>query len=406
MDPFDQSATTSIANNTAAPVSASTPSTPQTPASQTPAPVSASPSPEQTGVQGTTVSDADRYAAQLAAQSGQVSQTVAANTPGLTQQAAAQQQVATQQAQTQAAAQQGFDSVRAYMAAMGDATAMQYQTDAQYMQAQAHERAMMQQQLATMQQLLAQQLQQQQPVTPAQVQQPQAPGYNPPEWNPALEQFLAVDPATGRVTGVRPGADPSIYSKWVAHNEYKQNFAKKFLDNPGEAIKPFVESMFEKMVRENVQQAFGGYQQTQQAHAFIDQNRSWLFDKDSAGNVVVNPANGKPIVSPAGNMFYRELVAAEKAGVPQHFAQEYALEKVRGAFMAYQLQQATGQAQQNQQFLQQHNRVPNAGGSTIGMTGDNGNVNLPQNSSLSLKEQLTQALLANGITDAHIASTM
>lgn len=124
----------------------------------------------------------------------------------------------------------------------------------------------------------AQQAQQQ----PPQQAQPEAKKWwDPPQVRDAYKQYLVRD-ENGREV-ISPDAPLDARHALVEYQNYKAEFAKRFLENPEEALGPMVQRIAEQQAAEIVQSQLGNYQQAQYVSSLEDQNKDWLYDQN--GNV-------------------------------------------------------------------------------------------------------------------------
>ena len=256
------------------------------------------------------------------------------------------------------------------------------------------------------------QWQQQQQAAQLQAQQQQGP--RAPEWNPQWENLLRFD-AQGNPALV-PGADPAILAKYYAFQQYRRDFADRLVRDPQGTLAPVIQQEAQKLFQTQMAEQLRTHQDRMYAEQFIDRNASWLHARDQAGNVQMNPATGRPMLSWAGQRFVAHLDSLQRAGVTDVRQQEYLARQLTEAdWRSAQAQQQAAQqlgAQQQQQTLQQGNRqpanpaghVPGYGGSLQGI--QPGGTGFPQNASLSLREQLMQAFAQNGINDQVIQQTV
>lgn len=239
--------------------------------------------------------------------------------------------------------------------------------------------------------------------------QPAAPDplakYKAPEYDPSWLQSLEDDGQGG--IKLKPGADPAILPKFYAFQQFRKGIADSFMADPVGFMTPLVQQMVEKQAAELVKNQLGEFQQSTYTSQWMQQNDQWLWQRDAAGNKIVNPATNRPIPTAAAERFLSHLNEADAMGIKDPKAQEnYA----RALLMAEMSQPATatqaavvaGQ-QKRDQVLQTMNRAPNASGSLVSQDATGAQAPSQQNSQLSLKDQLFQNLRAQGVTDASFA---
>jgi hypothetical protein len=352
------------------------------------------------GQQGSPVSAADLHAQSPAAAAAANGQAPAA---GQNPAAAATDAAADAAAATTAATPQTWDSARAYAASLGLQGATQFQDDQQFIQAlatQAQQAQAYQQQLQFLSQQMAGLMaaQRQQAAPPAPAAAPEKPKlWNPPEYQPQWETLVRKD-EQGNLQVV-PGAPPDLLPKYLAYHNYRKDFANKLLENPVETLNPFIEERAKSIADEAVNKHLKTYQDQVYTDNFISQNSAWLHQRDPQGNVLTNPATGRPVLTPEGARFQEHVLYAERQlGVSDIRKQEsYARSMLQRdlALARLQPQQAAQQgAAAAQQVIQQGNRAPNRSGSLFNP--GNPGAQPAQNPNLSLRDQLAQSLAAAG----------
>lgn len=105
--------------------------------------------------------------------------------------------------------------------------------------------------------------------------------WNPPQVRDAYRQYLVRD-ENGREV-ISADAPLDARHALVEYQNYKAEFAKKFLENPEDALGPMVQRVAEQRAAEIVQGQLDRYQQAQYVASLEDANKDWLYD--SNGNV-------------------------------------------------------------------------------------------------------------------------
>lgn len=260
------------------------------------------------------------------------------------------------------------------------------------------------QQLAPYYQDIQRYLAQRQQPAPQQQQAPQPRSYfGLPEYNPEWLDFLERDAAGNIVPKV--GAPPDIVGKVVQYQKALQNFQTNFWKEPEKYLQPMIQDAVAPLVQRTIQQNLAGYQDQVFATNFVSQNSNWLHYRDTQGQVIRDPITGGYSLTPEGQLFVQHLKRAETMGISNlQSQQQYAMDQMRLAYFAQQQNQqqaVQGAAQQNQQFLQTHNRrTPNHAGSL------NAGPDVSQNANLSLYDRLKRDLPLNGITDAALVADL
>lgn len=105
--------------------------------------------------------------------------------------------------------------------------------------------------------------------------------WNPPQVRDAFKQYLVKD-ENGREV-ISPDAPLDARHALVEYQQYKADFAKRFLENPEQTLGPMVEKVAADRAAAIVQEQFGRYQAQQYVSNLEQSNRDWLFDE--SGNV-------------------------------------------------------------------------------------------------------------------------
>ncbi len=229
-----------------------------------------------------------------------------------------------------------------------------------------------------------------------------------PEYDPRWRQMVQKDPVTGKLVAAE-GAPPDVVQKYLTAVQHQQEFLDKFTFDPIGAVKPGIEEVARQIALQVVQQHLGGYSDTQHAQTYIQQNSSWLHERDASGNLV-GDQQGRPQLSQAGQRFLAHFEQGVRMGIQgEQQRASYARAMVEREFAVAAYQQSQQRAAQVTQGEQQKqalvNRgagtggaahVPAAGGSTGGRV---------QNSGLPLEERLRQNLASAGVTEATLAAS-
>lgn len=181
----------------------------------------------------------------------------------------------------------------------------------------------------------AQQLQQraQQP------QQPEKPKWwNPPEVRESYKRYLVKD-ENGREV-ISEDAPLDARHALMEYQQYKADFAKKFLEDPQAALGPMVQDLAAKQAQEIVQKQFEQVNNEQFVTSIEEQNRDWLFDPQT-GNV-----------TPEGLLVHKYIEEAREHGIdgPQQRWQ-YAIAMTERDMLARVFDES--QAAQARQYQQQ-----------------------------------------------------
>lgn len=121
-------------------------------------------------------------------------------------------------------------------------------------------------------------LAQQQPAQQTQQPQPQQPEswWNPPKIKDGYRQYLTRD-AEGRevIADHAPLEAKAQLQDWMA---YRADFARKFLDNPEEALGPMVQNIAERRAAELVEKQVTQQRREQFVRDIESQNAEWLYE--------------------------------------------------------------------------------------------------------------------------------
>jgi hypothetical protein len=238
--------------------------------------------------------------------------------------------------------------------------------------------------------------------------------FTPAEYDPSWERLLERDPATGQIRAL-PGAPPDLPLKYAQYQEFRRNTLDRFLANPVTYIEGPVRDIAQQIAERAIQQHLAGYQDTQFANDFVQQNTTWLHARDAQGNVqteaTFDPQQGRvvqrPALSAAGQAFRNYVLEAANLGVQDVRGQQrYALAMVQRDWALSSQQNGSAASAANaaaqQQFLQRaagQQHAANHAGSLVPPSQNlNGNAP-PQNQNLGLADLLRRNLAAGGVTD-------
>lgn len=233
-----------------------------------------------------------------------------------------------------------------------------------------------------------------------------------PEFNPLWLSQVERDPDTG---ALRPtnGGNAETVAKLERYLNFRHEQTEKFWQNgPFSYLEPYLkhrEEQLQRSVQQAIQQHLGVDRQQAEARQFVQENSSWLFQKDAQGQVYIDPASQRPILSPDGQRLYQHLQYAEQIGVPPQHQQDYALRLFQAERAAAGQPAPAGAptgapaGDKRADFLKQAAGFqPNAAG-TLNRSPDPNGATPPANPNLSLQDQLRANLVAAGITDKDIA---
>lgn len=189
-----------------------------------------------------------------------------------------------------------------------------------------------------------------QPQQTAPVAQPEKPKWwNPPEVREGYKRYLTKD-EDGREI-IDPSAPLDARHALIEYQQYKADFARKFLENPEQALGPMVQDLAAKQAQEIFQQTMEQKDNESFVSQVEEENKDWLFDKET-GNV-----------TPEGLLVHKYIEQARDKGISGPQARwEYAVAMTERDMLAQQFdqqQQQQGQIQQSaQQFMAQQAQAP------------------------------------------------
>jgi len=114
-----------------------------------------------------------------------------------------------------------------------------------------------------------------------QAQQTKAPErpkwWNPPQVKDTWRNYIVRDPQTGREV-IDPNAPLEAKMALQEYQTYTADFAKRFVTNPEDTLKPFIEQIAQQKAQELVQQHLGQYTAQNYVSSLEQQNADWLYD--------------------------------------------------------------------------------------------------------------------------------
>jgi hypothetical protein len=194
--------------------------------------------------------------------------------------------------------------------------------------------------------------------------------WNPPAIDESYKGYIVRDPNTGKEI-IDPNAPLDAQQALRKYQDYTANFARKFVTDPENTLKPFVEQVAMQKAQELVQQQLSQYQAKNYVSSLEQQNADWLYD-----------ANGQ--VSREGQAIQGYIQQAAEFGISSPDARwKYATGMLQRDLLNMRYQQMQGQmqqiaqpapqmappadpvAQQNMQFLRERAvRTPNRSAGT------------------------------------------
>jgi hypothetical protein len=224
--------------------------------------------------------------------------------------------------------------------------------------------------------------------------------WNPPAVDDSLKSYIIRDPQTGREV-IDPNAPLHAKETLRQYQDYTANFARKFVTDPENTLKPFIEEVAMQKAQELVQQQLGQYQTKNYVQGLEQQNSDWLYNQDGSvsreGQAIqayIQQASEIGIGSPEArwqyatgmlqrdllNLRYQQMQAAGMPAQPPMPAQP----------IPQQFAQPDPVAQQNMQFLRERaTRTPNRSAGTT-------EPRAPRQK-MSFEERLRSQLVTDGV---------
>jgi hypothetical protein len=103
--------------------------------------------------------------------------------------------------------------------------------------------------------------------------------WNPPSIDETYKGYIVRDPQTGKEV-IDPNAPLHAQEALRKYQDYTANFARKFVTDPENTLKPFIEEVAMQKAQELVQQQLGQYQATNYVQSLEKQNADWLYDQN------------------------------------------------------------------------------------------------------------------------------
>lgn len=166
-----------------------------------------------------------------------------------------------------------------------------------------------------------------------------------PEYNPAWEQLIEVDPLTKQVRP-KPGAAPDLVQRIQQYRHFEEDQFKKFLGNPFAYIEEPVKTLVKPLISQEIQSAVQQIRDRSQAEHILAENSRWIFDQ--AGQI-----------SPLGQLYSQHMQRLQQQGVPLGDRHQYSMQAVQLAAIQHAPQQHPQPGQTPVQLQQSPNGQPN-----------------------------------------------
>ena len=159
--------------------------------------------------------------------------------------------------------------------------------------------------------------------------------WNPPEVKDGYKRYMTKD-ESGRDV-IHPDAPYDAKLALTEWQNYRADFAQKFLSNPEDALGPMVAELAQKQAQEIVNQQLATRDREAYVETFEKENADWLFDENTGS------------VSPAGLLLHKYIDEARERGVPPGKDRaDYAVEKVELELLRQRYAQESSPQQQYQ----------------------------------------------------------
>lgn len=105
--------------------------------------------------------------------------------------------------------------------------------------------------------------------------------WNPPAVDESIKSYIIRDPQTGREV-IDPNAPLHAKEALRQYQDYTANFARKFVTDPENTLKPFIEDVAMQKAQELVNQHLGQYKAQTYVADLEKQNSDWLYNPDGS----------------------------------------------------------------------------------------------------------------------------
>jgi hypothetical protein len=112
-------------------------------------------------------------------------------------------------------------------------------------------------------------------------EEPKPKWWSPPEVSDAYKSYIIRDPQTGKEV-IDPNAPLHAREALRQYQDYTANFARKFVTDPENTLKPFVEEVAMQKARELVEQHLNQYKSQNYVQDLERQNSDWLYNPDGS----------------------------------------------------------------------------------------------------------------------------
>jgi hypothetical protein len=139
-----------------------------------------------------------------------------------------------------------------------------------------------------------------------------------PQWDPRWATMVERDPVSG-ILKEKPGAPAGTAAKVQAYAQWVDEVEWLRQNDPRSYAKQVTQGEVERLVEERM----GQFNEQNFARDFERQHQQWLYQRDQAGNPLVDPRTGQTRLTPAANAFARHAIEAQQLGI-RGIQQQYA----------------------------------------------------------------------------------
>jgi hypothetical protein len=137
------------------------------------------------------------------------------------------------------------------------------------------------------------------------------PYFNPPEYNPAWEKQIVRDDKGNLMPA--PGAPADVVARYQAYQQFRQDHAERFLQNPHEYMAPTIQHIAKQVAEQLIRDQLSQRDNQSSNREFLQQNSAWLYELDATGQPkttpTFNPMSGQmvqgPVLSQWGQLFQK-----------------------------------------------------------------------------------------------------
>ncbi|QDP52474.1 MAG: hypothetical protein Unbinned1606contig1000_33 [Prokaryotic dsDNA virus sp.] len=193
------------------------------------------------------------------------------------------------------------------------------------------------------------------------VNQAPAGNWQPPEFDPAWDNLLTLDAASGQYIPVNEHVNPAVAQKANEYKDWMRDQGQQFWKNPYEFMQNGLQGWIENTIDSRVSQIEDRRKYSEEVDQFLNQNAASLYHLDEQGNIVHDPVTGEESLTPQGQALKNYAEQARSSGMRDPRAiQQYAVGMLeRDSLLQHNVQlQQYQQQQQQQQYETQQPMTP------------------------------------------------